>query len=59
MADPLRKDVSVVRKKIDTINKELKPLGLSCQRKVKILQLIFLYITLFASRQLLLIEQFH
>lgn len=59
MADPLRKDVSVVRKKIDTINKELKPLGLSCQRKVKILQLIFLYTTLFASRQLLLIEQFH
>lgn len=59
MADPLRKDVSVVRKKIDTLNKELKPLGLSCQRKVKILQLIFLYITLFASRQLLLIEQFH
>lgn len=59
MADPLRKDVSVVRKKIDTVNKELKPLGLSCQRKVKILQLIFLYITLFASRQLLLIEQFH
>lgn len=59
MADPLRKDVSVVRKKIDTLNKELKPLGLSCQRKVKILQLIFLYITLFASGQLLLIEQFH
>lgn len=59
MADPLRKDVSVVRKKIDTLNKELKPLGLTCQRKVKILQLIFLYITLFASRQLLLIEQFH
>lgn len=59
MADPLRKDVSVVRKKIDTLNKELKPLGLSCQRKVKILQLIFLYITLFASQQLLLFEQFH
>lgn len=59
MADPLRKDVSVVRKKIDTLNKELKPLGLTCQRKVKILQLIFLYITLFASQQLLLFEQFH
>ncbi|KAF9591178.1 hypothetical protein IFM89_002133 [Coptis chinensis] len=33
LADPMRKEVSVVRKKIDTMNKELKPLGQSCQKK--------------------------
>ncbi|KZV44409.1 hypothetical protein F511_38820 [Dorcoceras hygrometricum] len=35
LADPMRKDVSLVRKKIDSVNKELKPLGLSCQKKEK------------------------
>ena len=30
----MRKDVSEVRKKIDAINKELKPLGHTCQKKV-------------------------
>ncbi|CAK8544028.1 unnamed protein product [Lathyrus sativus] len=35
LADPMRKEVSVVRKKIDSVNKELKPLGLSCQKKEK------------------------
>ncbi|XP_043689045.1 uncharacterized protein LOC122640019 isoform X2 [Telopea speciosissima] len=35
LADPMRKDVSSIRKKIDTVNKELKPLGLSCQKKEK------------------------
>ncbi|KAL5741023.1 hypothetical protein ACOSP7_029892 [Xanthoceras sorbifolium] len=33
LADPMRKDVAVVRKKIDTVNKELKPLGHTCQKK--------------------------
>ncbi|KAK7312634.1 hypothetical protein VNO77_36640 [Canavalia gladiata] len=31
--DPLRKEVAIVRKKIDSVNKELKPLGQTCQRK--------------------------
>ncbi|CAL5194196.1 unnamed protein product [Lathyrus oleraceus] len=35
LADPMRKEVSVVRKKIDSVNKELKPLGQSCQKKEK------------------------
>ncbi|KAL5717118.1 hypothetical protein ACHQM5_010187 [Ranunculus cassubicifolius] len=33
LADPLRKEVAIVRKKIDTLNKDLKPLGQSCQKK--------------------------
>ncbi|KAH7844536.1 hypothetical protein Vadar_029101 [Vaccinium darrowii] len=35
LADPMKKEVSLVRKKIDTVNKELKPLGLTCQKKEK------------------------
>ncbi|KAK9153758.1 hypothetical protein Sjap_001238 [Stephania japonica] len=35
LADPMRKDVAIVRKKIDVINRELKPLGMSCQKKEK------------------------
>ncbi|KAH7852243.1 hypothetical protein Vadar_022413 [Vaccinium darrowii] len=35
LADPMRKEVSIVRKKIDLANRELKPLGLTCQRKEK------------------------
>ena len=35
LSDPMRKDVSQVRKKIDAINKELKPLGHTCQKKEK------------------------
>lgn len=35
LADPMKKEVSLVRKKIDSINKELKPLGQTCQKKVK------------------------
>ncbi|KAI4341957.1 hypothetical protein MLD38_026625 [Melastoma candidum] len=35
LGDPMRKDVSLVRKKIDTVNKELKLLGHSCQKKEK------------------------
>ncbi|KAL6507849.1 hypothetical protein OROGR_024044 [Orobanche gracilis] len=33
LSDPMRKEVSVVRKKIDSVNKELKPLGMTCQKK--------------------------
>ncbi|KAI4296696.1 hypothetical protein L6164_036636 [Bauhinia variegata] len=33
ITDPMRKEVAIVRKKIDTVNKELRPLGLTCQRK--------------------------
>ncbi|PON42820.1 RAB6-interacting golgin [Parasponia andersonii] len=35
LADPMRKDVALVRKKIDAVNKELKPLGHTCQKKEK------------------------
>uniref|UniRef100_A0A7N0U8B0 RAB6-interacting golgin n=2 Tax=Kalanchoe fedtschenkoi TaxID=63787 RepID=A0A7N0U8B0_KALFE len=35
LADPMRKDVTSVRKRIDMVNKELKPLGLSCIKKEK------------------------
>ncbi|XP_044460862.1 uncharacterized protein LOC123192392 [Mangifera indica] len=35
LADPLRKEVAIVRKKIDIANKELKLLGQSCQKKEK------------------------
>lgn len=34
MADPMRKEVANVRKKIDLANREIKPLGQSCQKKV-------------------------
>ncbi|XP_022744619.1 uncharacterized protein LOC111295411 isoform X2 [Durio zibethinus] len=33
LADPMRKEVALVRKKIDVVNKELKPLGHTCQKK--------------------------
>ncbi|KAH6806093.1 transcriptional activator [Perilla frutescens var. frutescens] len=33
LADPMKKEVPVVRKKIDSVNKELKPLGQTCQKK--------------------------
>ncbi|KAK3008096.1 hypothetical protein RJ639_013643, partial [Escallonia herrerae] len=35
LTDPMRKDVAIVRKKIDLVNRELKPLGQSCQKKEK------------------------
>lgn len=34
LADPMKKEVSTVRKRIDAVNKELKPLGQTCQKKV-------------------------
>ncbi|KAK7324878.1 hypothetical protein VNO77_28779 [Canavalia gladiata] len=33
LTDPMRREIAIVRKKIDTVNKELKPLGQTCQRK--------------------------
>ncbi|KAK4345780.1 hypothetical protein RND71_035956 [Anisodus tanguticus] len=33
LADPMKKDVQTVRKRIDVVNKELKPLGQTCQKK--------------------------
>ncbi|XVE59527.1 hypothetical protein DITRI_Ditri05aG0053100 [Diplodiscus trichospermus] len=33
LIDPMRKEVSILRKKIDTGNRELKTLGQSCQKK--------------------------
>jgi chromosome segregation ATPase len=33
LADPMRKEVAMVRKKIDSVNKELKPLGHTVQKK--------------------------
>lgn len=35
LADPMRKEVASVRKKIDLVNRELRPLGVICQRKEK------------------------
>ncbi|XP_008807487.1 histone-lysine N-methyltransferase, H3 lysine-79 specific isoform X1 [Phoenix dactylifera] len=35
MGDPTRKEVAAIRKKIDAVNRELKPLGQSCLRKEK------------------------
>ncbi|KAJ8490951.1 hypothetical protein OPV22_012672 [Ensete ventricosum] len=35
MADPTRKEVSAIRKKIDAVNRELKPLGYNCLKKEK------------------------
>jgi len=33
MADPTRKEVESIRKRIDTVNRQLKPLGKSCVKK--------------------------
>ncbi|XP_022979025.1 uncharacterized protein LOC111478791 [Cucurbita maxima] len=33
--DPTRKEIGQIRKRIDTLNKELKPLGQICQKKEK------------------------
>ncbi|KAF7820254.1 syncoilin-like isoform X1 [Senna tora] len=35
LEDPLKKEVAMVRKKIDMTNRDLKPLGQSCQKKEK------------------------
>jgi hypothetical protein len=47
----MRKEVAAVRKKIDTVNKELKPLGHTCQKKVKLYQYQnFEHVTLIGMR---------
>ncbi|KAG2286098.1 hypothetical protein Bca52824_045702 [Brassica carinata] len=35
LTDPMRKEISAIRKRVDAINRELKPLGQSCQKKEK------------------------
>ncbi|KAJ0973438.1 hypothetical protein J5N97_021397 [Dioscorea zingiberensis] len=35
MADPTRKEVAAIRKRIDVVSRELKPLGQSCLKKEK------------------------
>lgn len=35
LTDPMRKEVAMVRKKIDVINREIKSLGQTCQKKEK------------------------
>ncbi|OAY38967.1 uncharacterized protein LOC110625308 [Manihot esculenta] len=35
LVDPMRKEVGLIRKRIDMANRELKPLGQSCQKKEK------------------------
>ncbi|KAL0436326.1 UNVERIFIED_CONTAM: tRNA dimethylallyltransferase 2 [Sesamum radiatum] len=35
LSDPMRKEVAVIRKRIDLINRDLKPLGQSCRKKEK------------------------
>jgi len=40
LADPMRKEVALVRKRIDSVNKELKPLGHACQKKVNIIEFL-------------------
>ncbi|WRX31593.1 RAB6-interacting golgin - like 4 [Theobroma cacao] len=47
LIDPMRKEVANVRKKIDTVNRELKPLGQSCQKKVKNIVFIMNYYTVY------------
>lgn len=43
MGDPMRKEVGMVRKKIDMANRDIKSLAQSCQKKVFILQNIFIF----------------
>lgn len=46
----MRKEVAQVRKKIDSVNRDLKPLGQSCQKKVKLFSL-FLKIINFGAHK--------
>jgi hypothetical protein len=34
MADPTRKELESIRKRMDTVNRQLKPLGKACVKKV-------------------------
>lgn len=49
LTDPMRKEVSAIRKRVDAINRELKPLGQSCQRKVMNACVFKMFITLYLS----------
>lgn len=35
MADPTRREVESIRKRVDKLNRQLKPLGKSCLKKVR------------------------
>ncbi|KAL6341943.1 hypothetical protein AAG906_038188 [Vitis piasezkii] len=35
LSDPMRKEVAIIRKRIDAVNRELRPLGQGCQKKEK------------------------
>ncbi|PWA63143.1 hypothetical protein CTI12_AA354900 [Artemisia annua] len=35
LTDPVRKELATVRKKVDSVNRELRSLGISCQKKEK------------------------
>nr|GEX21394.1 hypothetical protein [Tanacetum cinerariifolium] len=35
LTDPVRKELATVRKKVDAVNRELRSLGISCQKKEK------------------------
>ena len=41
-ADPMRKEVTLIRKKIDSLDKEIKPLGNTVQKKVIVFSLSLL-----------------
>lgn len=35
MSDPTRREVETIRKRIDKVNRQLKPLGKNCLKKVR------------------------
>jgi hypothetical protein len=40
MADPTRREVETIRKRVDKLNRQLKPLGKSCLKKVRLLLIL-------------------
>jgi hypothetical protein len=46
MADPTRREVETIRKRVDKLNRQLKPLGKNCLKKVKPLLIPFRSTTL-------------
>ncbi|CAI9105562.1 OLC1v1004507C1 [Oldenlandia corymbosa var. corymbosa] len=50
LADPTRKEVAIIRKRVDLINRDLKTLGQTCQRKVMIIKTEFLLRTNLCSK---------
>jgi hypothetical protein len=50
MPDPTRREVDAIRKRIDKVNKQLKPLGKTCLRKVHYCVYVCLYVSLDFSR---------